>query len=48
MSELSEQKLYQALEIAGSFRKGTGTKKFVLEVLREMVKAYTRQRLGRE
>ena len=48
VTELSEQKLYQALEIAGSFRKGTGTKKFVLEVLREMVKAYTRQRLGRE
>ena len=48
VTEISEQKLYKALEIAGSFRKGTGTRRFVLEVLRELVKAYTRQRLGLE
>ena len=48
VTEVTEQKLYEALEIAGSFRKGTGTKRFVMEVLRELVKAYTRQRLGLE
>ena len=48
VTEMTEQKLYHALEIAGSFRKGTGTKKFVLEVLRELLKAYTRERLGLE
>ncbi len=48
VTEVTEQKLYKALEIAGSFRKGTGTKKLVLEVLRELVKAFTRQRLGLE
>ena len=48
VTEVSEQRLYQALEIAGSFRKGTGTKKFVLEVIREMLRAYTLERLGLE
>jgi hypothetical protein len=48
VTEMTEQKLNKALEVAGSFRKGTGTKKFVLEVLREMIRSYTRQRLGRE
>ena len=48
VTEVSEKKLLEALEIVGSFRKGTGTKRFVLEVLRELVKAYTRQRLGLE
>ena len=48
VTEVSEKKLLEALEIVGSFRKGTGTKRFVLEVLRELVKAYTRQLLGLE
>ena len=48
VTEMTEQKLNKALEVAGSFRKGTGTRRFVLEVLRELVKAYTRQRLGLE
>ena len=48
VTEVSEQNLYQALETAGSFRKGTGTKRFVLEVIREMLRAYTIQRLGLE
>ena len=48
VTEVSEKRLLEALEIVGSFRKGTGTKRFVLEVLRELVKAYTRQRLGLE
>ena len=48
VTEVSEQKLYEALEIAGSFRKGTGTRRFVLQVLREMLRAYTLQRLGLE
>ena len=48
VTEVSEQSLSQALEIAGSFRKGTGTKRFVLEVLRELLLSYTRQRLGLE
>ena len=47
LTEVSEQNLYQALETAGSFRKGTGTKRFVLEVIREMIRAYTLQKLGR-
>ena len=48
VTEVSEQNLYQALETAGSFRKGTGTKRFVLEVIREMIRAYTLEKLGRE
>lgn len=48
VTEVSEQTLSQALEIAGSFRKGTGTKRFVLEVIREMLRSYTLRRLGLE
>ena len=48
VTEVSEQNLSQALEIAGSFRKGTGTKRFVLEVIREMLRSYTLRRLGLE
>ena len=48
VTEVTEQNLYQALEIAGSFRKGTGTKHFVLEIIRELLRAYTLQRLGLE
>lgn len=48
VTEVSEKKLLEALEIVGSFRKGTGTKRFVLEIIRELLRAYTLQRLGLE
>ena len=48
VTEVSEKNLSQALEIAGSFREGTGTKRLVLEIIREMLRAYTLQKLGRE
>ena len=48
ITDLTETRLRQAFTIAGSFRKGTGTKRFVLQVLEQMVKSYAARRLGLE
>ena len=48
ITDLTETRLGEALTIAGSFRKGTGTKRFVLQVLEQMAKNYAARRLGLE
>ena len=48
VTDLSETRLRQALTIASSFRKGTGTKRFVLQVLEQLAKSYAARRLGLE
>ena len=46
ITDLTETRLREALTIAASFRKGTGTKRFVFQVLEQMLKSYAALRLG--
>jgi hypothetical protein len=48
VTDLTEHRLAEALTVAGSFRRGTGTRRFVVQVLEEMLKAYAARRLGLE
>ena len=48
VTDLTEHRLAEALTVAGSFRRGSGTRRFVVQVLEEMLKAYAAQRLGLE
>ena len=46
LTDLTERRLSQAIGIAGSFRKGTGTKRFVLMVLGQLLRSLAAQGLG--
>ena len=46
VTDLTEGRLSEAIAIAGSFRKGTGTKRFVLLVLGQLLKSLAAQGLG--
>ncbi len=46
LTDLTENKLSQAIGIAGSFRRGTGTRRFVLLVLGQLLKSLAAQSLG--
>jgi len=46
VTDLTEHRLRQALTIVSSFRHGTGTKKFVFQVMEELLRAYASKRLG--
>ncbi len=46
LTDLTENRLSQAIGIAGSFRRGTGTRRFVLLVLGQLLKSLAAQSLG--
>ncbi len=46
VTDLTENRLSQAIGIAGSFRRGTGTRRFVLLVLGQLLKSLAAQSLG--
>lgn len=48
LTDLTERRLAQAVAIAGSFRRGTGTRRLVMQVIEIMLKEYAAQMLGFE
>ena len=46
LTDLTENRLTQAIGIAGSFRRGSGTRRFVLMVLGQLLKSLAAQGLG--